>query len=68
MTYLQRLQAENTARLHFERDELRMKELIMKINDYHTAYDGEFLKSLENFLTTFNKEKHAHSTTCVSSK
>lgn len=54
MTYLQRLQAENTARKLFERDELRMKELIMKINDFHTAYDGEFLTALEKFLVEFN--------------
>jgi hypothetical protein len=68
MTYLQRLQAENTARMHFERDELRLKELIMKINDYHTIYDGDFLKSLETFLMEFNKVKNAQPNNYISSK
>lgn len=57
MTFLQRLQKENETRVHFERDELRMKELIMKINDYHAAYDGEFLSKLEEFVVNFKPVK-----------
>ena len=56
MNYLQRLQTENDARKQFERDELRMKELVMKINDYHAAYDGAFLKALETFLVNYKPE------------
>lgn len=56
MNYRKRLEAENYARKQFERDELRMKELIMKINEYHAAYDGAFLKALETFLANYRPE------------
>lgn len=57
MTYLQQLQAEKEAREHYERDSRKLKELILKINDMHTVYDGEFLTDLENFITKFKPNR-----------
>lgn len=53
MTYLQQLIAEKEAREHYERDARKLKELILKINDMHAVYDGEFLSELDKFVTKF---------------
>ena len=57
MTYLQQLQAEKEAREHYERDSRKLKDLVLKINDLHTAYDGEFLTELERFITKFKPNR-----------
>lgn len=57
MTYLQSLKAEKKAREAYQADEYKMKELIFKINQYHSVYDGEFLSKLESFITNFKPEK-----------
>jgi hypothetical protein len=53
MTYLQSLKAAKEAREEYERDELRLKEIIFKINQFHSVYDGQFLRELENFMDGF---------------
>ena len=53
MTYLQSLKAAKDAREEYERDELRLKEIIFKINQFHSVYDGQFLRELEKFMDGF---------------
>lgn len=53
MTYLQSLKAAKEAREEYERDELRLKEIIFKINQFHAVYDGQFLRELEKFMDGF---------------
>lgn len=53
MTYLQSLKAAKDAREEYERDELKLKEIIFKINQFHAVYDGQFLRELEKFMDGF---------------
>lgn len=53
MTYLQSLKAAKDAREQYERDELKLKEIIFKINQFHAVYDGQFLRELEKFMDGF---------------
>ena len=53
MNYLQSLKAEKAARESYQNDELKLKELIFKITNYHSVYDGEFLEQLELFINNF---------------
>jgi len=57
MTFLQRLKTEREARIQYEKDELRMKEILLKIQNYHMLYDAEFLNRLEAFMDAFAKSK-----------
>jgi hypothetical protein len=57
MTYLNSLKAEKQAREAYERDQIRMKEMVFKISEYHNIYDAEFLNKLEEFIVSFEKEK-----------
>jgi hypothetical protein len=57
MTYLNSLKAEKQAREAYERDQIRMKEMVFKIAEYHNIYDAEFLNKLEEFIVNFEKEK-----------
>ena len=55
MNYLQSLKAEKEAREAYEADQVKLKELIFKITNYHSVYDGEFLEELELFINNFKK-------------
>ena len=57
MNYYQKLKADKAAREHYERDSQKLKELVFNINDFHAAYDGEFLKELEQFMIAFKTKK-----------
>ena len=57
MNYLQKLKADKAAREHYESDSQKLKELVFDINDYHAAYDGEFLKELEEFMAAYKQKK-----------
>ena len=63
MTYLQSLKTAKEAREQYERDELRLKEIIFKINQFHSVYDGEFLRELENFMDGFQGTVTSRSST-----
>lgn len=57
MNWLNKLQEEKTIRETYEKDQLRLKMAINTINDYHAAYNGEFLTKLEEFLKTYTNEQ-----------
>lgn len=57
MTYLKQLEAHKSAREQYEKDLQRLKELVLKINDLHSAHDGEFLTELEAFIVSFKIKK-----------
>lgn len=59
MNYLQKLKADKAAREHYESDSQKLKELVFDINDYHAAYDGEFLKELEDFMAAYKQKRNA---------
>ena len=57
MDYLQRLKAETAAREQFEEENMRLKVLFIKINEYHSAYDGDFINALEQFMKSYTPPK-----------
>jgi len=55
MTYLESIKEQNRIRKKEEEDALRVKMLIIDINNLHNVHNGKFLDDLEIFLKNYKQ-------------
>jgi len=53
MTHLDYLKQEKEIRKRAEEDALRVKMLVMEINNLHSLHNGRFLDELETFIKKY---------------
>lgn len=57
MSYLNMLKEQKQAREEYEQDTIDLKKEVLRINDLHTLYDGDFLRELKKFINEYQSNK-----------
>lgn len=55
MSFLEKLKRDKVNRESYEREQLKLKQLILDINTTHNVVGEEFLDKLHNFIKTYNE-------------